>query len=257
VGLDLSGHPRTRLLPIPATRLRGCRTVNAVDRPLVSVIIPVHNTGRYLGDSLRSVLAQGYRPIEVIVVDDGSTDDSAKVATSFSEVVCHRQAHQGVPGARNAGIGLSRGDFIAFQDADDLWHPNKLSIQIEWLLEHPTTGYVAAHFRNFLEAGVPRPVWVGEEQLAKDQKGGVPNLVARRSVFDTIGLFDPRQESGSDLDWIIRAKDAKISGEILPHVLLFCRIHASNHSYRWKGGKHLRLRALKASIDRQRRAGKG
>lgn len=224
-------------------------------QPLVSVIIPVLDAGRYLGEALRSVLAQHYRPIEVIVVDDGSTDDSVKVAASFAGVICLRQAHQGPIGARNVGIAQSRGAFVAFQDADDVWHRNKLAIQMEWLLKHPETGYVAACYRNFLDPGVARPAWVTEQQLADEQKGGISNLVVRRSVFETIGVFDAGQEFGADLDWIMRAKDAKIAAEILPQVLVFRRIHASNHSYQWKGGKRLLLKALKASIDRQRSGG--
>lgn len=222
------------------------------DGPLISVVIPVRDMGRYLGDSLRSVFAQDYSPIEVIVVDDGSIDDSAQVARSFPEVICLSQVHRGVSAARNTGILRSRGVLIAFQDADNIWVPNKLSLQVEWLQGHPESGYVAAHYRNFLEPGVPRPAWITEAQLAEEQKGGISNLVVRRSVFETIGLFESDQEFGADLDWVMRAKEAGIAAEFLPHVLMHRRIHASNLSHQWKGGKHLRLRALKASIDRQR-----
>ncbi len=224
--------------------------------PLVSVIIPVHNMGRYLADALRSVFAQDYRPIEVIVVDDGSTDDTAEVARSFGEVDYVHQSNQGVAAARNQGIARSRGELIAFLDADDLWAPPKLTVQVEWMRERPEIGYVTALFRNFLEAGVSRPAWIKEEQLVEEQAGGVPNLVARRAVFEKIGVFDPAHRSGSDLDWVVRAKDAKIAAAMLPHVLLSRRIHASNQSYQWQGGKAMLLKALKASIDRQR-AGSG
>src|ERR1700674_2423418 len=137
---------------------------------IVSVVIPVRDMGRYLGEALRSVLAQDYRPIEVIVVDDGSTDDSAEVARSFPEVIYLSQSHRGASVARNAGIARSRGSFVAFQDADNVWVPNKLTLQMGWLLEHPETGYVAAFYKNFLEPGVGRPAWITEEQLAKEQK---------------------------------------------------------------------------------------
>lgn len=220
--------------------------------PLVSVVIPVRNMGRYLGDALRSVFAQDFRPIEVIVVDDGSTDDSAEVARSFSDVAYLHQVQQGVAAARNAGIARSRGEYVAFQDADDLWAPNKLALQVGWLLGHPETGYVAAHFRNFLEAGASRPAWVTEDQLNDAQKGGVPNLLVRRSVFRKIGVFDPVHGSGSVLDWTVRAKDAGVIAGILPQVLLFRRIHDSNHSSRCQDGKGMRMKALKASIDRRR-----
>jgi glycosyltransferase involved in cell wall biosynthesis len=223
-------------------------------RPLVSVIIPVRDMGRYLGEALRSVLAQDYRPIEVIVVDDGSTDDSAEVAASFPAVICLREPPRGVSIARNLGIARSQGAFVAFQDADDIWEPSKLTVQMEWMLNHPETGYVAAFYRNFLEPGVARPAWVREDQLGNPQKGGISNLVVRRSVFETIGVFDP-DEDFADLDWTVRAKDAMVAAEILPDVLVSRRIHAANLSYQWKGGKGLLLKALKASIDRRREDG--
>jgi glycosyltransferase involved in cell wall biosynthesis len=233
---------------------RLAATGNAA-RPLVSVIIPVRDMDRYLAEALRSVLAQDYRPIEVIVVDDGSTDDSAGVAASFPGVICLRQARQGVPTARNLGIARAGGTFVAFQDADDIWKPSKLTVQMEWMLKHPETGYVAAFYRNFLEPGVARPTWVKEEQLTSPQKGGISNLLVRRSVFDKIGVFETDQEFGADLDWVMRVKDAKIAAEILPDVLVSRRIHADNHSYRWNGGKGPLLKALKASIDRRRSSG--
>jgi len=223
--------------------------------PLVSVIVPVWNMERYVGEALRSVFAQTYRPLEVIVVNDGSTDGSAHVARGFVEVILLDQAHQGVAAARNLGLERSRGELIAFLDADDLWEPEKLTLQVAWLNDHPEVGYVTAHFRNLLEEGVPRPGWIRQEQLDEVQQGGVPNLVARRSVFDLAGRFDPAHRSGSDLDWVVRAKDAKVRGDVVPHVLLRRRIHRTNQSYHWQGGKAMLLRALKASIDRQRRSG--
>jgi glycosyltransferase involved in cell wall biosynthesis len=228
---------------------------NDDSRPLVSVIIPVRDTAAYLGESIQSVLAQDYRPIEVIVVDDGSTDDSIAVAASFPEVICLRQDRQGAAAARNHGIARAQGAFVAFQDADDIWQPNKLTVQLEWLLSHPETGFVAACYRNFLAPGIARPAWLREDQLANPQRGGVSNLVVRRSVFEAIGVFPTDVQFGADLDWTMRAKDARIVSEILPDVLVSRRIHAANHTYGSSGERKLLLRALKASIDRQRKGG--
>jgi len=227
-----------------------------VKGPLVSVIIPVWNMKHYVGDALRSAFAQDYRPIEVIVVDDGSTDGSGALARSFPEaVVLEQKQNRGVAAARNLGLEHSRGELIAFLDADDVWEAHKLSLQVAWLLEHPEIGYVTAHFRNILEQDVPRPRWIREEQLVEIQRGGVPNLLARRSVFDTIGGFEPSQRSGSDLDWVMRATEAKIPSAVLPQVLLRRRIHRTNQSYHWQGKKTLLFKALKSSIDRKRAAG--
>ena len=100
-----------------------------MDKPLVSVIVPVYNGEHYLSFAIHSILRQDYHPSEVIVVDDGSTDNSANIARSFKEVRYIHQSNQGVAMARNVGIAAARGEFIAFLDADDLWTPNKLSIQ--------------------------------------------------------------------------------------------------------------------------------
>ncbi|MBI4573499.1 MAG: glycosyltransferase family 2 protein, partial [candidate division NC10 bacterium] len=105
--------------------------------PLVSVILPVYNGERFLAAAIASILAQDYQPIEVIVVDDGSTDGTAAIARSFQGVRYLYQPNQGPAFARNAGIAVARGAFIAFLDADDLMVPTRLSVQAGYLLAHP------------------------------------------------------------------------------------------------------------------------
>ena len=98
---------------------------------LVSCIVPVYNGERYLREALDSILAQTYRPLEIIVADDGSADGTAGVVATFGDQVRYvRQHNQGPSSARNLGIRVPTGDFIAFLDADDLWHPEKLARQI-------------------------------------------------------------------------------------------------------------------------------
>src|SRR5438552_10684660 len=99
---------------------------------LVSVIMPVYNGERYLAAAIRSVLAQTYTAAEVIVVDDGSTDDSAEIVHKFGTAVRYEsQLHRGSPDAsRNRGVELARGEYLAFLDQDDLWTNNKLELQV-------------------------------------------------------------------------------------------------------------------------------
>src|SRR5919112_2696990 len=119
---------------------------------LVSVIVPVYNGERYLAAALQSIFEQDYRPFEVIVVDDGSVDDTAKIARSFQQIHYIYQSNQGAAAARNAGVATAQGELIAFLDADDVWVPNKLSVQADYLFRHPEVGYVVARGRHFLES---------------------------------------------------------------------------------------------------------
>src|SRR6476619_4299573 len=119
------------------------------ENPLVSVIIPVYNGARYLRAALESVFAQSYCNFEVIVVDDGSVDDSGVIAQSFPEVRYINQTNQGVAAARNHGIEVARGEYFAFLDQDDLWTPEKLKLQIEYLLNHQDLGYTLTQQQYF------------------------------------------------------------------------------------------------------------
>jgi glycosyltransferase involved in cell wall biosynthesis len=219
---------------------------------LVSVIIPVYNCERYLAEAIESVLAQTYRPIEIIVVDDGSTDSTASIATSFKGDV--RYVHQpngGPAAARNRGLKLARGNVIAFLDADDLWTPNKLSLQVDCLLKHPHIGYTLARQRNFLEPGTDRPAWLRKELLLKDYVGTLQTLVARRKVFEQVGVFDPTFRINEDMDWFARAKDAGIPMIVVPEVLAYRRIHSTNLGYQAQVGDPVLFRTLRASIRRK------
>lgn len=221
-------------------------------KSLVSVIVPVYNGERYLGDALESIFAQDYRLLETIVVDDGSIDKSAHIARSFPEVLYIYKANQGVAAARNSGIAAARGEFIAFLDQDDIWMTNKLSVQINHLLEHHQIGYVISHQQLFLEPGTNVPLWLKKDLLFKDHPGYIPSaLVVRRTVFEQIGVFDTAYTMGSDGDWFARAKDAGILMAVLPETLLRRRIHSSNCSSQAQLGMRELLKVVKTSIDRQ------
>jgi glycosyltransferase involved in cell wall biosynthesis len=221
--------------------------------PLVSVIVPVYNRERFLAAALDSVFAQDYRPLEVIVVDDGSTDGTAAVARSYPEVRYLYQSNQGVAAARNAGVAASRGELLAFLDSDDLWASNKLSSQVGFLLAHPQVGLVLCHMDTFLEPGIERPAWIKPHLLEGANPANLPSaLVVRRSVFERVGNFDAAYVVSEDVDWFARAKDLRIPLHFLPEALLHRRVHAGNLSQQVKLGQRYSLQALKASLDRQR-----
>ena len=222
------------------------------------MVVPVHDGRRFLPAALASIAAQTLAPLEILVVDDGSTDGSGEIAGGFSGVTLRRQPQSGVASARNAGIAAARGDLIAFLDQDDLWAPEKLEKQVAVMRRRPELGYVLAWETLFLEAGVPQPSWVRPELLAGGHPGYVPGtLLARRDLFDSLGGFDASFENGSDSEWLFRAADRGVPFEVLPVVLLHRRIHDANESRRTERLRPELLRTVKASIDRKRRAAQG
>lgn len=224
-----------------------------VDKPLVSVILAVYNYERYLAEAIESVLAQSYRPIEIIVVDDGSTDGTAQVARSYEEVRYVHQTNQGHAAAMNAGIKAAQGEFIAFLDADDLWAPNKLSVQVDYLLQHPHVGYVIAKMQNFLEPGAQVPRRVTKDlQLSEYVALSLGTLVARKSVFELVGDFDTIYQYAKDVDWFVRAKEAGVGMGVMPEILLYRRLHESNRSYRTQARASEFLQVVKSAIVRKR-----
>jgi glycosyltransferase involved in cell wall biosynthesis len=223
------------------------------EQPLVSVIIPVYNGARFLRAALESVLAQTYRAFEVIVVDDGSVDESGAIAQSFPEVHYIRQENQGVAAARNNGIDTARGEFFAFLDQDDLWTPEKLKVQIEYLLNQPDVGYTLTHQQYFLEPGAELPVWFRKELLSTVHTGWVlGTLVVRRTTFEQVGGFATGYSAANDSDWFFRAKAAEIPMVVVPELLLLKRIHEANDSGRAKEILSELLQVVKTSLDRQR-----
>lgn len=172
---------------------------------LITVIVPVHNGEKFLRDALASIYAQDYRPIEVIVIDDGSTDGSGAIARSFPEVRYVYQEQQGSAAARNSGLTICKGEFIAFLDADDLWLPSQLSIQANYLAMHPEAGGVRGMMKNFLEAGIRCPPWIDPSTLLQPSDVvSLGTLLARRSLIEAVGKFNPAYLQGEDLEWFFR-----------------------------------------------------
>src|SRR5262249_26420702 len=118
--------------------------------PLVSVLMPVYNREAYLAGAIESILAQTYRPLEIIVVDDGSTDASAAIAQRYAEVRYAYQPHAGIAAARNRTLSLARGEYLAFLDSDDLWEPSTLDRQMAVMLSAPELGMLFGHVIEFV-----------------------------------------------------------------------------------------------------------
>lgn len=200
---------------------------------LVTCIVPVYNGAAYLGTALDSILAQDHRPIEVIVVDDGSTDESARLASSYGppvHLLC--QANRGPAVARNSGLRAAKGAFICFLDADDIYRPGKLNRQLERFVADPKLEVSLCIAENFWEEGL-------EDEERRYQANGrlrmshsFDTILARRSVFQQIGSLDPTLVAGEEqLDWFSRLLDSAPVIEVLDEVLVSRRMHAASRTH--------------------------
>lgn len=209
--------------------------LTAVKDELVSVVIPCYNQAHFLGEAIESVLAQTYRCFEVIVVDDGSRDEVDAVSARFPGITYFRQPNQGVSGARNAGLKVSRGAYVVFLDADDRLLPEALSIGVENLKSHPDCAFVWGQCRHSNKAGEPIPAppkpWIKQEHyvnLLRTNYIRTPGVVMyRRAVFDAVGGFDPELQGGEDYDLHLRiAREFPVHGH--NRVVLVYRVHQSS-----------------------------
>jgi glycosyltransferase involved in cell wall biosynthesis len=226
---------------------------------LISCIVPVFNGERYLREALESISRQTYRPLEIIVADDGSTDGTPNiVATHEGQVVYLQQPNAGSAAARNLGLSAARGEFVAFLDADDLWHPEKLARQMARFQARPELDLCVTHVQNFwtpeLQEKVAR---FDEHPLSRPFPGYVaPALLARRALFDTAGWFNPDLHHGDLKDWFLRAAEHGAIMEVLTDILVYRRLHETNISHRKSAtNREEQLRIVKTSLERRRRLG--
>jgi glycosyltransferase involved in cell wall biosynthesis len=178
---------------------------------LVSVIIPCYNLSRFLGEAIESVLNQSYRNCEIIVVDDGSIDDTASVATQYPSVNLVRQSNRGFSAARNAGIERSSGDLLVFLDADDRLLPNAIEDGVECLEHNPHCAFVYGRYRLIKEDGSPLSAQIrlardGDylEMLRFNYIGMLATVMYRRAVLEAVKGFDTSVAACEDYDLYLR-----------------------------------------------------
>ncbi len=236
-------------------------------RSTISCIIPAYNAEAYLAESIASIVAQTYAPAEIIVVDDGSTDATAAVVAGMADSAAGspdephipvRYLHQenaGPAAARNAGLRSARGALVAFLDADDRWHPQKLERQMDRFAARPELDVSVTHIQNF---------WISElrveEERLRDNRIAAPipgyvsfTMLARRRAFERVGPFDESLAHGNDTDWFLRARHAGVTAELIPEVLVYRRLHRKNRSRENAERSRIEfLRLVKAHLDRRR-----
>lgn len=231
--------------------------------PLVSVVIPAYNAERFLGEAIESVLAQTYSPVELIVVDDGSTDRTAAVAAAYGEATVISQENSGPSAARNRGAAAAGGELLAFHDSDDAMTPDKLAVQVGHLLDNPGVGCVLAEQELLVEPGAELPFWVEgtkvptvmpprPPELADEPMVHPMTMVVRRTTFEQVGGFDESMRAAEDFDWMLRASEEEVEIARLTNVLLRRRVHAASLTQDAAAARAGLFRAFKGRIDRHR-----
>ena len=218
----------------------------------VSIVIPVWNGERYLEAAIESALTQTHTCIEIVVVDDGSSDRSAALASAFDDVVVVQQRNQGVGAARNAGVEASTGSHLSFLDADDVMMAGKTALQLDALRHNPDVDVVYGHVEEF---------WSGElapheRPRVRIAEAPVPVLaltsgLLRRETFARIGPFSDHR-AGQAIDWYLRAREAGLRELLLDDIAYRRRIHQHNRGISRRDLERTRLAVLKASLDRRR-----
>lgn len=234
-------------------RVRGQPT----DAPRVSIAIPCHNQSRFIAEAISSVLDQSYRNFEVVVIDDGSLDDSAEIAEGLG-IRCVRQARSGPSEARNAGFRATTGDFVVFLDGDNRLHPYALEANLHSFEDQPQSAFVGGRYGYIDELGapyagkIPEPMTHDEDHyaalLAGNYFGSPDNVMFRRAVLDAVGLFDRSVDGLEDYDLYLRiAKDRPVYHHRV--AISQYRLHGSQFSH----DQAMMLRSAVRVLHRHRR----
>jgi len=235
--------------------------VETSDWGVVSVVIPVRNGEEYVREAIGSVMTQTYDHVQIVVVDDGSSDGSARAAQSFGSArvrYCY-QPWSGAASARNRGVELADGEWIAFLDADDLWEPDKLQKQLMALAHNNSLDMVFGHVRQFFSPELPDEICRTVRMSSGADPGyHVGTLLMKTNTFRRIGAFLPQLKMGEFVEWYARATAAGLSTVMLPDVVMRRRIHANNMGRREPQNRVDYVRALRAGLaEKRRRAGHG
>ena len=219
----------------------------------ISVIIPVYNGERYLSYAIESVLSQTLLPAEVIIVDDGSSDDTMSIANRYRDRITYiYKEHSGVAHTRNVGIKHARCGYIAFLDADDLWLKEKLEIQMRAIQSHPVD-MVFGYIEQFISPEIEER----ETNKLKIIKHTLPGystntLFIQKETFLRVGLFKTEYRFGEFIEWFSRAIDYGLKYIMSPEILAKRRLHLSNMTRSASKDKKLYVKTIKSILDRRR-----
>ena len=225
-----------------------------IDDALISVIVPTYNSANYLSECIDSILGQSYDKLEIIVVDDGSTDNTKELKLYDNDrVKYYYQEHQGISYALNYAINLSKGDYISFLDADDLWHLNKLKIQLDVLLNNSNIDMVFGHIKQFISPEISDEEIKDTTSIDLKTPGySRDTLFIRKKTFMEVGLFSKEFATGEFIEWYVRAQEIGLKSHLVQNILSSRRIHKNNTTRNRDQLGYDYARLLKNVIDRKR-----
>lgn len=229
--------------------------MRAKPSPLISVMITVYNCAEFLAEAIESVLNQRYRPVELILVDDGSDDGSGEVAKEYLPRLRYEyQPRMGMGAARNRAVSFARGSFFAFLDADDRFRRDKLERQMAAFERNPALDVVFGHVKEFLSPDLEEASAARLRRCAERIPGYFAGaMLIRREAFFRVGPFATTLKVGIGLDWYARAIDQGLKGLVLEEVVMERRLHSENAGLRERSSHMQYVQVLKASLDRRRK----
>lgn len=225
-----------------------------VSHQLISIVIPVYNGEAFLGETIESTLAQAYRPIQVIVVDDGSTDSSFEIASSFEHVSVISQRQSGPSAARNRGLRMVEGDLVTFIDADDQMTETGLVAQYDRLISDERLECVLGFASTKLEPGTAQPAWLNVP-AGHDAVVPFPSALFRTATLRGVGGFDESLKVGEWFELFTRLRERPFDLSVVPSEVILKRVHSANLSHQQQAMQANMFVSLKKRVDRQRKQG--
>jgi glycosyltransferase involved in cell wall biosynthesis len=209
---------------------------------LISIVLPTYNRAHLISETIQSVLNQKYSNWELIIIDDGSTDNSRDTINKFNDQRIHYHAidHCGILGkVRNTGLRYCKGDYIAFLDSDDIWLPNKLDFQLSLLEKYPQAAFAFGHGEQFGNGAIPppelEPQFVGNvfHPMLLDERFVfyVPTIMFKKEILNETMAIDETLMSGGDIDFFLRMAHSH-DGIFSNAIVVKIRKHKQSHSQR-------------------------
>lgn len=218
----------------------------------ISVIVPLYNTEKYIEEAILSLLNQTIKIDQIIVVDDGSTDNGAEIVKKYPQIQLIQKENEGLKKTLNCGLSHATGDFIGFLDADDRWKSDKLKVQLDFLVNHPEVDIAFVNSERFKMVNIENGKSL-EEKIDVMNGKTLPTGLYRKQVFDIVGIFSIEKQFHNFMEWLDRAQFKNINMVMINEVLYERRIHDSNMGIVEKQNQREQyLATLKAALDRKR-----